>query len=157
LANDNSFLATRVSYKLGLRGAGITVQSACSTSLVATALACQSLVEFQCDIALAGGVSISVPQKTGYLYREGGTLSSDGHCRAFDAGASGTVSGNGAGVVVLKRLADALEERDCIHAVIRSWATNNDGSTRMGFTAPSVDGQAEVVAQAHAFAEIDPR
>ena len=106
--NRGDFLSTRVSYKLNLRGPSLTIQTACSTSLVAVHLACQSLLNGECDMALAGGVSISVPQKTGYLYQEGGILSPDGHCRAFDARAQGTVGGSGVGVVVLKRLAEAL-------------------------------------------------
>lgn len=156
IANDKDFLSTRVSYKLNLKGPSLTVQTACSTSLVAVTQACQSLLDYQCDMALAGGVSISVPQKTGYLYREGMILSPDGHCRAFDAKAQGTVPASGAGVVVLKRLEDAVADGDCIHAVIKGFAINNDGSFKAGYTAPSVGGQAEAIAQALALAEIDP-
>ena len=156
IGNDKDFLTTRVSYKLNLKGPSFTVQTACSTSLVATTLACQSLLNYQCDMALAGGVSIRVPQKTGYLYQEGGILSPDGHCHAFDATAKGTIIGNGVGVVVLKRLADALADGDCIHAVIKGSAINNDGSLKVGYTAPSVDGQAEVIAEAQALAGIEP-
>src|SRR5205085_3280666 len=112
VGNDKDYLATRVSYKLNLRGPSINVQTACSTSLVAVSLACQSLLDYQCDIALAGGVSIRVPQKSGYVYEEGGILSPDGHCRAFDAGGQGTLFGNGLGIAVLKRLEDALEDGD---------------------------------------------
>ncbi|WP_461010128.1 type I polyketide synthase [Streptomyces capparidis] len=155
LTGDKDFLATRVSYKLGLTGPGITVQTACSTSLTAVHLACQSLLNGECDIALAGGVSVTVPLRGGYLHERGGILSPDGHCRAFDAEAGGTVPGNGAGVVVLRRLADARAAGDTVTAVIRGTAVNNDGSLKAGYTAPSVDGQAEVVAEALAVAEVD--
>ncbi|MEH1989363.1 type I polyketide synthase [Nostoc sp.] len=156
IGNDKDFLTTRVSYKLNLTGPSITVQTACSTSLVATTLACQSLLNYQCDMALAGGVSIHIPQKAGYLHEPGGTLSPDGHCRAFDAKAQGTTIGNGVGVVVLKRLSDALADGDCIHAVIRGSAINNDGSGKVGYTAPSVNGQAEVIAEAMMLAGVEP-
>jgi acyl transferase domain-containing protein len=156
IGNDKDFLSTRVSYKLNLTGPSITVQTACSTSLVATTLACQSLLNYQCDIALAGGVSIRVPQKTGYLYQPGGTLSPDGHCRAFDSKAQGTTIGNGVGIVVLKRLEDAIASGDYIYAVIKGTAINNDGSGKVGFTAPSVDGQAEAIAEAIMLAEVEP-
>jgi acyl transferase domain-containing protein len=115
IGNDKDHLPTRVSYKMNLKGPSMAVQTACSTSLVAVHLACQSLLSYQCDMALAGGVSIA-SQKSGYLYQEGGIFSPDGHCRAFDSRAQGTVGGSGAGVVVLKRLADALADRDQIHA-----------------------------------------
>ncbi|MBC1239443.1 MULTISPECIES: type I polyketide synthase [Nostoc] len=156
IGNDKDFLTTRVSYKLNLTGPSITVQTACSTSLVATTLACQSLLNYQCDMALAGGVSIHVPQKAGYLYEPGGTLSPDGHCRAFDAKAQGTTIGNGVGIVVLKRLSDALTDGDCIHAVIKGSAINNDGSGKVGYTAPSVNGQAQVIAEAMMLAGVEP-
>ena len=156
IGNDKDFLTTRVSYKLNLTGPSITVQTACSTSLVATTLACQSLLNYQCDMALVGGVSIRVPQKTGYLYEEGGTLSPDGHCRAFDAKAQGIIIGNGVGVVVLKRLADAIADGDCIQAVIKGAAINNDGSLKVGYTAPSVNGQAEAIAEAIMLARVEP-
>jgi acyl transferase domain-containing protein/acyl carrier protein len=156
MGNDKDFLATRVSYKLNLTGPSITVQTACSTSLVATNLACQSLLNYQCDIALAGGVSIRIPQKTGYLHEEGGTLSPDGHCRAFDAEARGTTIGNGVGIVVLKRLSEAIADGDRIYAVIKGSAINNDGSGKVGYTAPSVNGQAEVIAEAMMLAGVDP-
>ncbi|MEC4812232.1 MAG: FkbM family methyltransferase [Scytonema sp. PMC 1069.18] len=156
IGNDKDFLTTRVSYKLNLKGPSVTLQTACSTSLVATTLACQSLLNYQCDMALVGGVSVRVPQKVGYLYQEEGVLSPDGHCHAFDAKGRGTVLGNGVGVVVLKRLTDAIADRDCIHAVIKGSAINNDGSGKVGYTAPSVDGQAEVIAEALALAGIDP-
>jgi non-ribosomal peptide synthase protein (TIGR01720 family) len=156
IGNDKDFLSTRVSYKLNLTGPSLTVQTACSTSLVAITLACQSLINYQCDMALAGGVSIRVPHKTGYLYQPGGTLSPDGHCRAFDAQAQGTTVGNGVGVVLLKRLEDAIADGDHIYAVIKGWAINNDGSQKVGYTAPSVDGQAEAIAEAIMLAGVEP-
>jgi phthiocerol/phenolphthiocerol synthesis type-I polyketide synthase E len=156
IANDKDFLATRVSYKLDLRGPSVTVQTACSTSLTAVHLACQSLFNGECDIALAGGVSVSVPLTNGYLYEPGGILSPDGHCRAFDASAGGTVAGNGVGIVVLRRLSDARGGGDVVQAVIRGTAINNDGSLKVGYTAPSVDGQAEVIAEALAVSDVDP-
>ncbi|MUL39087.1 type I polyketide synthase [Gloeocapsopsis dulcis] len=156
IGNDKDFLATRVSYKLNLTGPSLTVQTACSTSLVATSLACQSLLNYQCDMALAGGVSIHIPQKTGYLYEEGGILSPDGHCRAFDAKAMGTIIGNGVGIVVLKRLSEAIADGDNIYAVIKGSAINNDGSGKVGYTAPSVNGQADVVVEALALAGVEP-
>jgi acyl transferase domain-containing protein/acyl carrier protein len=154
MAIDNDFLSTRVSYKLNLKGPSLTIQTACSTSLVATHLACQSLLTGECDMALAGGVSIRIPQIAGYLYEEGSTLSSDGRCRAFDASAQGMMAGSGAGIVVLKRLADALEDGDCVRAVIRGWAINNDGAAKIGYTAPGMEGQASVIAQAQAMAGV---
>lgn len=156
LGNDKDYLTSRVAYKLNLRGPAVTVQTACSTSLVAVCLACQSLLTQQSDIALAGGVSIGFPQKKGYLYREGGITSPDGHCRAFDARAQGTVFGSGAGVVVLKRVADALADGDQIYAVIRGSALNNDGALKFSYTAPGVDGQAEVIVTAQTLAGISP-
>jgi acyl transferase domain-containing protein/glutamate-1-semialdehyde aminotransferase len=155
MANEKDYLATRVSYKLDLRGPSVNVVTACSTSLVAVHQAVQSLLNYQCDMALAGGVSVKCPQKRGYLYQEGFILSPDGHCRAFDARAQGTVFSNGVGVVVLKRLPDALADRDHIYAVIRGAAINNDGSGKVSFAAPSVDGQAEVIAMAHALAGVE--
>jgi amino acid adenylation domain-containing protein len=156
LGNDKDFLPTRVAYKLNLRGPAINIQCACSTSLVAVAQACQSLLNFQCDMALAGGISITFPQVRGYKYQEGAMGSADGHCRTFDAKAQGTVFGDGAGVVVLKRLADALADGDCIHAVIKGTAVNNDGSSKVSYTAPSVEGQVEVIATAMAHAGVKP-
>lgn len=155
-ANDKDYLSTRVSYKLNLRGPSVTVQTACSTSLVAVHLACESLLNSECDMALAGGVTISAPSKAGYLYEEGGIVSPDGHCRAFDAKARGTVFGSGVGIVVLKRLADALADGDHVHAVIRGSAINNDGSLKIGYTAPSMDGQMAVIVEALAVARINP-
>ncbi|EYF03065.1 SDR family NAD(P)-dependent oxidoreductase [Chondromyces apiculatus] len=156
IANEKDFLATRTSYKLNLRGPSVTLQTGCSTSLVAVHMACQALLTYQCDIALAGGVAINVPARSGYLYRHGMILSPDGRCRAFDAEAQGTVVGNGAGVVLLRRLEDALDSGDHIEAVIRGSAVNNDGSAKIGFTAPGVEGQAQAIAQALAMAETDP-
>jgi len=156
IGNDKDFLTTRVSYKLNLKGPSIDVQTACSTSLTAIYLACQNLLAYQCDMALAGGTSIRIPQKQGYLYEEGMILSPDGHCRAFDAQAGGTVSGNGTAVVVLKRLTDAIADGDHIYAVIKGAACNNDGSMRVGFTAPGVEGQANVIAMAQAIAGVEP-
>ncbi|CAG0930613.1 phthiocerol/phenolphthiocerol synthesis type-I polyketide synthase E [Thermoflexales bacterium] len=157
IGNEKDHLTTRVAYKLNLRGPCVTVQTACSTSLVAVHLACQSLLNGECDMVLAGGVNIAVPQNSGYVYEEGGILSPDGHCRVFDARARGSVSGNGVGVVVLKRLGDALEDGDCIHAVIRGSAANNDGSQKIGYTAPSVIGQRGVITEALTMAQIEAR
>lgn len=154
LANDKDFLATRVSYAFNLTGPSITVQTACSTSLVAIHQACQSLLLGDCDLALAGGVAIKVPHHGGYLHEEGNISSPDGHCRAFDIQANGTVWGSGAGVVILKPLSQALKDRDKIHAVIKGSAVNNDGSAKVGFTAPSVTGQASVIQQALAHAQV---
>jgi acyl transferase domain-containing protein/thioesterase domain-containing protein len=146
--NDKDVLATRVSYQLNLRGPSISIQTACSTSLVAVHCACQSLLNQECDMALAGGVTIEIPHGRGYLYREGEILSRDGHCRSFDASSSGTVFSSGAGVVVLRRLEDALQDHDTIHAVILGSAVNNDGGRKVGYLAPSVEGQSEVIAEA---------
>jgi acyl transferase domain-containing protein/acyl carrier protein len=156
IGNDKDYLATRVSYKLNLTGPSLTVQTACSTSLVSITLACQSLLNYQCDMALVGGVSIHIPQKTGYLHEPGGALSPDGHCYAFDAKAQGITIGNGLGVVILKRLSEAVADGDCIYAVIKGAAINNDGAAKVGFTAPSVDGQAEAIAEAMILAEVEP-
>ncbi|WP_394823561.1 SDR family NAD(P)-dependent oxidoreductase [Pendulispora albinea] len=156
VANDKDFAATRLAYHLNLRGPGVDVQTGCSTSLVAVHLACQTLLGFQCDMALAGGVSVHVPQRAGYLHQEGGITSPDGHCRAFDERGRGTIFGSGVGLVVLKRLEDALAERDTIYAVIKGSAINNDGAVKVGFTAPGVAGQAEVIARAHAMAGVSP-
>lgn len=153
-ANDKDFLTSRVSYKLNLTGPSVVVQTACSTSLVAVHLGCQSLLTGECDLALAGGVAVKVPQRAGYRYDPDGPLSPDGHCRAFDARAGGTLLGSGVGVVVLKPLAGALADGDHVHAVIKGSAVNNDGSTKVDYAAPSVLGQAEVVAEALAHAGI---
>jgi acyl transferase domain-containing protein len=154
IGNDKDFLSTRVSYELNLRGPSLTIQTACSTSLVAVHMASQSLLSYQCDMALAGGVSIQVPQRTGYRFVPGGISSPDGSCRAFDARAQGTVFGSGVGVVALKRLADALSDGDTIHAVIRGSAVSNDGSSKIGYTAPSIEGQAQAIAMAQIIAGI---
>jgi acyl transferase domain-containing protein len=157
MGNEKDYLATRVSYKLDLHGPALNLQTACSTSLVAVCAAVQSLQNYQCDMALAGGVSITVPQKRGYLYHEGGITSPDGHCRAFDQAAAGTVFSNGVGIVTLRRLNDALEDGDTVYAVIKGAGTNNDGAAKVSFTAPSVDGHAGVIALAQALAGIDPQ
>jgi natural product biosynthesis luciferase-like monooxygenase protein len=156
MGNDKDFLTTRVSYKLNLRGPSVTVQTACSTSLAAVHMACQALINGECDIALAGGVCIRLPQKSGYHYEPGGILSPDGHCRPFDADANGTVFGNGVGVIVLRRLIDAIACRDSIRAVIKGSAMNNDGNMKAGYAAPSTAAQANVIRAAHAAAAIDP-
>ncbi len=156
LGAGHDFLATRVAYKLDLRGPAMTLQSACSTSLTAVVQAVQALILGQADVMLAGAVSVTFPQKRGYRHQDGGMVSSDGHCRTFDARADGTVFGDGAGVVVLKRLADAVADGDAIYAVIRGYGINNDGSAKVGFTAPSVEGQAAAIAAAHAMAGFDP-
>jgi acyl transferase domain-containing protein/thioesterase domain-containing protein len=152
--NDKDFLATRVSYLLNLRGPSINVQTACSTSLVAVHYAAQSLLSGECDMALAGGVTIELPHQRGYLYQEREILSPDGKCHAFDHRAQGTVFGSGVGVAVLRRLNDAVKDGDHIYAVIRGSAVNNDGGSKAGYLAPSVDGQAAAVAEALAVANL---
>jgi len=154
--NNPASLATAIAYKLNLKGQCFTILTFCSTSLVATHLACQSLLNFECDMAVAGGVSIFTPQNTGYWFQEGLIVSPDGRCRPFDSRANGTVFGNGLGVVVLRRLEDALADGDTIDAVIIGSATNNDGSVKVSYTAPSVAGQAAVIVEAMANAEVDP-
>jgi acyl transferase domain-containing protein/acyl carrier protein len=156
VGNEKDFLATRLSYKLNLRGPSVAVQTACSTGLVAVHIACQSLLNYECDLALAGGVAIQADQPAGYFYQEGGIMSPDGHCRAFDAAAQGTIFGSGVGVVVLKRLNDALADGDSIAAVIKGSAINNDGALKVGYTAPSVSGQATVIAEALSAAGVAP-
>ncbi|HEX8906885.1 MAG TPA: polyketide synthase, partial [Longimicrobiaceae bacterium] len=156
LGSAPDFLATRISYKLDLRGPSLAVQTGCSTSLVAVHLAAQSLLRGECELALAGGVSVVIPQTTGYTWSHGSIVSPDGHCRAFDAHSAGAVSGSGAGAVVLKRLSDALRDGDPVRAVIRGSAINNDGSAKIGFTAPSVKGQAQAITEALAVADVDP-
>ena len=153
--NDKDFLATRVSHQFNLRGPSIAVQTACSSSLVAVHLACQSLLNGECDMALAGGVSIRIPHHVGYWYEPGSIVSAVGHCRPFDVRADGTVFGSGVGIVVLKPLQAALDDGDRIHAVIRGSAINNDGSMKIGFAAPSAAAQADVIAEAHAVADVD--
>jgi acyl transferase domain-containing protein/thioesterase domain-containing protein len=152
--NDKDFLTTRVSYLLNLKGPSVNVQTACSTSLVAIHSGVQALLNGECDMALAGGVTIEMPHRRGYMYEEGEILSPDGHCHAFDAGSQGTVFGSAVGVVVLRRLADALADGDHIHAVIKGSAINNDGALKVGYMAPSVDGQAQAIAEALAIANV---
>ncbi|KAA3658818.1 MAG: aminotransferase class III-fold pyridoxal phosphate-dependent enzyme, partial [Chloroflexi bacterium] len=154
--NERDYLPTRTSYLLNLTGPAINVQTACSTSLVAVSLACQSLQNYESDMALAGGVCLFLPQERGYIYQEGGMRSSDGHCRPFDAKSSGTVFASGLGVVLLKRMGDAVADGDNILAVIKGSALNNDGTHKASYTAPSIDGQAEVIAMAQAVAGFEP-
>lgn len=156
-SNHSDYLSTYVSYKLNLRGPSLTVHTACSTSLVAAHLACESLRNGECDMALSGAASIELPHGAGYVYAEGSILSPDGHCRPFDAQSGGTIWGSGGGVVVLKRLADALADGDHVRAIIRGNAINNDGADKVGFSAPSVEGQSAVIAQALGVAGVDPR
>jgi amino acid adenylation domain-containing protein len=156
ISNDKDYLPTRTSYKLNLTGPSVNVQTACSTSLVAVCQAVKSLLNHEADACIAGGICVPSPQYKGHLYQEGGMVSKDGRCRPFDADASGTVFSAGVGVVVLKRLEDALADGDNIRAVIKGVAVNNDGANKVSFTAPSVDGQAEVIGLAQAMADIDP-
>jgi acyl transferase domain-containing protein/acyl carrier protein len=153
---DRDHLCTRVSYNFNLKGPGVTVKTGCSTSLVAVHMACQSILNGECDIALAGGVNVNRFEKKGYLYQEGGIFSPSGHCGAFDENSLGTAGGDGVALVVLKRLEDAIDDRDTIHAVIKGSAINNDGLRKAGFTAPSVDGQCEVICDALQIAGVDP-
>ncbi|MCP5097304.1 MAG: polyketide synthase, partial [Chloroflexi bacterium] len=155
IGNGSDFVATRVSYKLNLRGPSLSIQTACSTSMVAIHLACQSLLNEECDMALAGGVSVHVNHPRGYHFVDGSILSPDGQVRAFDAAANGTVFSGGTGVVVLKRLEDALAQGDSIHAIILGSAISNDGSEKVGYVAPSVNGQAEAIIEAMAMADVD--
>ncbi len=155
LGNDLACMATRVSYKMGLQGPSYAVHTACSTSLVTVHLACQSLLLGECDMALAGGAAINVPQRRGYLYQKGGLLAPDGHCRTFDEKAAGSNFGNGVGAVVLKRLADSLADGDRVWAVIRGSAVNNDGANKASYTAPGVEGQSKVLLEAMANAGVD--
>ena len=152
--NDKDFLATRVSHIFDLRGPSVNVQTACSTSLVAVHFAVQALLNGECDMALAGGVTVELPQNRGYLFTEGEILSPDGHCHAFDARAQGTVFGSGAGCVVLRRAKDALRDGDHIWAIVKGTAVNNDGAAKAGYLAPSVDGQAKAIAEAQAVAGV---
>ncbi len=155
--NDKDFLTTRVSYELDLKGPSINVQTACSTSLVAVHLAIQSILTGESDMALAGGVTIGLDQEKGYLFQPGEILSPDGHCRSFDAESKGTIFGSGAGLVVLKRLAAAIADGDTVHAILLGSAVNNDGRGKVSYMAPSVDGQAAVIAEALAVAGVEPR
>ena len=156
IGSEDDYLATRVAFKLNLRGPAITVQTACSTSLVAVHMACRSLLNGECQMALAGGVSVRVPQRAGYLYKDSGMYSPDGHTRPFDSVACGTVFGSGVGVVVLKPLTAALADGDPIRAVICGSAVNNDGASKIGYTAPSAAGQATAIRKALAAGQIDP-
>ena len=155
-SNDKDYLATRVAYELDLRGPAVSVQTGCSTGLVAVHMACRALLGGECDLALAGGATVAADQERGYVYSPQGLYSRDGHCRAFDAAADGSLFGSGVGVVVLRRLADALEDGDRVLAVILGSAINNDGSAKVGYTAPSVTGQAEVIRAALQVAEVEP-
>lgn len=148
IGNDKDFISTKISYKLNLTGPSVTIQCACSSSLVALHYAHQSLLNRDCDMALVGGVSISIPQEKGYYYKEGGILSKDGICRPFDEAADGTIKGNGCSVVVLKRALDAINDKDSIYSVIKSTAANNDGANKIGYTSPSIDGESSVIEQA---------
>ncbi|WP_010250889.1 hybrid non-ribosomal peptide synthetase/type I polyketide synthase [Acetivibrio cellulolyticus] len=156
LSNDKDYLATRLSYEFNFKGPSINVQTACSTSVTAIALACEGLLNYNCDMALAGGAAVKLPQKLGYLYQPGMIASPDGHARPFDADAQGTIFTSAVGVVVLKRLEDAIADGDNIYAVIKGIAVNNDGSTKVGFTAPSRDGQSEVIVAAQSLAGVNP-
>ncbi len=155
LQNDKDHLATRAAHQFNLRGPALSVQTACSSALVAVHLACQSILNGECDMALAGAASIRVPHHVGYWHEPGSMVSASGHCRPFDVRADGTIFGSGVGVVVLKPYQDAVDDGDRIHAVIRGSAINNDGSTKMNYAAPNAAGQAEAIAEAHAVADID--
>lgn len=157
IGNEKDFLASRASYKLNLHGPAVVIQTACSTSLLATHAACQALINHDCDAALAGGVSLGQLKDTGYLYQEGMIMSKDGHCRPFDDGASGTLPSQGAGVVLLKRLEDAIKDKDQIYAVIHGTGTNNDGSEKTGYTAPSIKGQQKAILAAFAASGLEPK
>jgi len=156
IGNSSDYLPTRVSYKLNLKGPSVNVNTACSSSLVAVHLACQALLDYECDMVLAGGAAIQLPQDQGYIHQEHSITSPDGHCRPFDAKAAGTVGGNGVGVVALRRLEDALADGDTIRAVILGSAINNDGADKVGYTAPSASGQTRVIAEALSMADVDP-
>lgn len=156
IGNDKDFLTTRVSYKLNLTGPSVSIQTACSTSLVSVATACTHLLTYQCDLAIAGAVNVTVPQ-TGYEFQEGMIFSSDGKCRPFDAAAAGTVPGNGGGIVILKRYDEAIADNDHIYAIIAGYAVNNDGNDKVGYSAPSITGQARVILSAIEMAEVDPQ
>lgn len=155
LQNDKDYLATRVAHQFNLRGPALSVQTACSSALVAVHLACQSILNGECDMALAGGASLRIPHRVGYWHEPGSMVSVTGHCRPFDVRSDGTIFSSGVGLVVLKSFQDAVDAGDRIHAVIRGSALNNDGSTKMTYAAPNAAGQADVIAEAHAVAEID--
>ena len=156
VANVSDHVVTKISYRLNLRGPSVSVGTACSTSLVAVHMACRSLLFFECDMALAGGACLMIPQKAGYEFEDGSIMSRDGHCRAFDASANGTVGGSGAGMVLLKRLHDAIADNDPVRAVILGSAINNDGAGKVGYTAPSPEGQCRAIQEAIAMANVDP-
>jgi acyl transferase domain-containing protein/acyl carrier protein len=156
IGNEKDYLTTQTSYKLNLRGPSLDIQTSCSTSLVAVCIACQNLRHGYCDMALAGGVAISTPQKTGYWYQPGGIMSPDGHCRPFDANAQGTVVGNGVGIVLLKRASEAVRDGDNILAVIRGFGVNNDGAAKVGYTAPGIEGQSRAIEMAQRMAGVGP-
>src|SRR5262249_43404780 len=151
--NDKDFMTGQVAYLLNLRGPAIAVQTACSTSLVATHLACQALLSRDCDIALAGGVSVRVPLSAGYLAPEGAMFSPEGRCRPFDAAARGTLPGDGCAIVALRRLSDAIADGDHIRAIVRATAINNDGRNKLSFTAPSPEGQMQAIIAAQTLGE----
>ncbi len=157
IGNDKNFLSTKVAYHMNLKGPAVDIQTACSSSLSAIHYACNALLNYECDMSLAGGVSVYVPQRTGYIYKKGNIMSSDGKCRAFDKAGNGTVFGNGVGVILLKRMSEALKDNDTIHAVIKSSSTNNDGSQKIGYAAPSIEGQVELVTRTLALADIPPK
>src|SRR6516164_9190297 len=156
IGNDKDFLSTRISYKLNLTGPSVNVQTACSTSLVAVHLACQAILAGECDMALAGAATVRVPQHVGYLSRQGDILSPDGHCRAFDAAAQGTIFGSGVGAILLKDLRSAIADHDNIYAVIRGSAINNDGADKVSYTSSSVAGQTRAMIEAMSVADISP-
>lgn len=156
IGNEPDFLTTKVSHRLNLKGPSLSIQTACSTSLVAVCIACNHLLTYQCDIALAGGASIYLPQVSGYVHQEGMIFSQDGHCKPFDREAQGTVPSNGVGIVALKRLEDAIADRDNIYAIIRGYGLNNDGGEKLSYSAPSANGQATAIESAIAMAEVDP-
>jgi len=154
IRHQKDYIALRTAYLLDLRGPAVSLNTACSTTLLGVDQAYRSLLDYECDLALAGGIDITVPQKSGFLYQEGGTFAKDGHCRPFDADATGTMFCDGAGVVILKRLADALADGDTIYAVIRGTGKNNNGARPASFLAPSVDGQADAIALAQSNANV---
>ncbi|HLN56050.1 MAG TPA: beta-ketoacyl synthase N-terminal-like domain-containing protein [Bacteroidales bacterium] len=154
--NDAAYIPTRTAYKFNLRGPAVNVQTACSTSLVAISMGCQSLFSYESDVCLAGGICIAVPQESGYLFQEGAIPSPDGKCRPFDANGKGTIFSNGVGIVVMKRYEDAIRDGDRIYALVRGWAMNNDGRNKVSYMAPSVEGQSEAIMMAQAFSEISP-
>jgi acyl transferase domain-containing protein/acyl carrier protein len=156
MITNHTFMPTLASYKLNLRGPSVFVDTACSSSLTAVQIACRSLIMRDCAMAIAGGVSIKTIKQKGYFYQEGMVASSDGHCRTFDAASSGTASGEGAGLVLLKRLSDAIKDGDHIYAIIKSASVNNDGNLKVGYTAPSVKGQTDCIKAAHRMAGIEP-